>query len=222
MSNSRFILSALGKHGKRFVNEDWSYGVSSVKEGLDKINSSQSAIKSVAISEFNIIHTGGKGCPFKGDFNGDPETGYAKALHLGTTRIWNADGSINEERWKKFEDYVTAGQNADGIRKVTLSKVKEYLKYCLENDPQEQNTGRNTNSIFSSKFMQGRAAVAGWGEVFDRLTCGYVEDKEKNLDPYITLDIIREFFEDSEKALQKAEEKSLPVPKPQVTNSYRM
>lgn len=218
MINSRSeisINSALAKHVNRFTTDEQTYSPTTIAQGLAKINSSHSGLKGLGIFAFNSAHSGNT-CPWSAPFKPDPHTGYANNLHLGTTRIWNADGSINEERWKQFEDYISIGQN-NNEKIVTLSTLNAYLKKCFESDPEDPYTGRNALSLFSNKTIQQTAATGAWGEVFDRLCCGWVANKQNgNLEPYITLAVIREFFEDSNKAFLKAETNELPVAKPQA------
>src|SRR5690348_3333820 len=105
MSNNRstkLILTAMDKHVKRFVNEDWSYDPKSVAKGLEDVHADYPLVKGVAISTFNASHV--SKCPaMSGSFVPDEKTGYAKFLHMGTTRIWNEDGSVDEAKWKEFE-----------------------------------------------------------------------------------------------------------------------
>lgn len=212
------IFSALDKHVSRFADKNQNYSPTTVAEGLAKINGNQTLIKGTLIATFNATHASDNlVCPVThGHFVPDKDTGYAKNLHMGTTRIWNIDGSVNEERWKQFVEFVTAGQNEHEEKIVTQSQLKKYLKQCYENDEQEFNSGRNTHRLFSSKSAQRFAAIAAWDEVFDRLTCGWrpVEHKCNEFEPYINLSLIREFFEDSAAAFKRAEEKELPVAKP--------
>src|SRR3990167_8419575 len=221
MSDSRSTIqihAALTKHAARFCDENNDFTPTTVTNGLDIIHSSKTKIKGVAIATFNATHASSNVvCPVThAHFAPDAATGYAKNLHMGTTRIWNADGSVNEARWKKFADFVTSGQAANEEKIVPYSRLKAYLADCYQNDPQELTTGRNTQPFFSSKYVQGSAATAAWDEVYDRLTCGWkqVDEKNKELEPYITLALVREFFEDSTLALQKAQDGILPVAKP--------
>ncbi|MBA3660540.1 MAG: hypothetical protein H0W64_02315 [Gammaproteobacteria bacterium] len=214
------MLSALGKHPVPFSNGDTSYSPQTVAEGLKKAHGVHATIKGTIIATFNATHASKQWtCPVsKGNFKPDEKNGYAHHLHMGTTRIWNADGSINEERWDKFVAAVTAGQDEAKEKIVTLSALKNYLKVCYDQDEQDLNSGRNTHALFSSKKVQGFAATAAWDEVYDRLTCGWkpINSQSLVLEPYITLSLIRLFFEDSIVAFKKAEEGELPIPKPYV------
>jgi hypothetical protein len=212
------MLDALAKHVQRFADSNWDYSPTTVSSGLEKIHAHQSGLKGCFIAGFNATHSSSNiVCPVTGArFLPDAKTGYAKTLHLGTTRVWNVDGSINEERWQKFVLFVTEGQGPEADKIVVFSKLNAYLAFCYENDLQEQSTGRNTNALFSSKSVQGTAATKAWEEVFDRLAEGWlpVAGKTNVWEPYITLTLVREFFEDSKAAFQRAENKLLPVPKP--------
>ncbi len=226
MSTTRFLQSALGRHGNLFTDDLGNFTPGTVSNGLEEIHSSQSWIKGEVISTFNATHSSSNiVCPVTGaSFLPDEDTGFAKFLHLGTARIYKPDGSIDEERWDQFVNYISAGQTDTPI-KVKYSRHMAYLLDCYNYDPQESNTGRNTNCMFSSKYIQGTAATQAWNEIYDRLTCGWekMEDSD-NLEPYITLDLIRLFYEDTRKALQKAKDGELPVKKPEIQpqeSSYR-
>lgn len=212
--------SALKKHVARFCLANNDFTPQSVSAGLNVIHGTGTTLKGAVISSFNATHSSSNiVCPVTGArFEADEKTGYAKFLHMGTTRIWNADGSINEDRWKLFVDFVTEGQEANDEKIVTKSRLKAYLTKCYNDDPVDLSTGRNTNSWFSSKYVQGSAASAGWDEVFDRLACGWkqVPDHPTQFEPCLTLAIIREFFEDSVAAFQKAEDRVLPAAKPSM------
>jgi len=211
--------SALEKHVSRFVGRDGFFSPSTVTDGLDKIHSKGALIKGPLIAIFNSSHSGSK-CPFLAtEFKKDERSGYAKYLHLGTTRIWNSDGSINEERWQQFCIFILK-DHPDGKIFVTKSKMQAYLEHCKTTDPQEFETGRNTSALFSSASAQVFAATSAWDEVYERLTCGWVHNELlHDNEPYIDLDLIRLFFEDSNAAFLRAELRELPVAKPVVTRS---
>lgn len=211
------ILDFLTKHVSRFIDNNSNFSPTTIADGLTKIHGHQTEIKGALIATFNATHASDNLiCPVThGKFVPNKEKGYAKYLHMGTTRIWDEFG-INEERWQKFVDFTTEGQDPKAERIVTQSQLHAYLKHCYQNDAEELNNGRNTQAFFSSKFAQGFAATAAWDEVFDRLACGWLPLKNGCLghEPYINLSLIREFFEDSNAAFQKAEDRKLPVPKP--------
>ena len=209
-------LNPLAQHVRRFTDKNGFFSAQTVGDGLKRLHSNYPHLKGKAIAEFNNVHSGG--CPFfPRQFAKDPKTGYAKYLHLGTMRIWTVDGTIDEEHWAQFVSAVTQGQEQNETKIVTKSAVKAYLDECYKNDPQEETTGRNSNSIFSSSKVQSVAAIQAWKEVFDRLACGWVFNKQDNeYEPYINLDLVRLFFEDSDRAFEKAEKGELP----KATASY--
>lgn len=201
---------ALGKHVSRFVGPAGFFSSATVTAGLTKIHGHQPGLKGPIIATFNGIHAGAWRCPYA---QSAEKKDYSLNLHLGTTRIWNADGSINEERWQQLIAIAERKDPADE-EYITLSALKAYLEHCYANDPDEQSTGRNANSFFSSRYAQATAATQAWNEVFDRLACGWVLEKGgKELEPYIDLSLVRLFFEDSEAAFLKSEEGELPKPK---------
>jgi len=208
-------LTPLEKHLFLFIDKDKTFSPSTVSEALEKMHGSKSKAKGTAIASFNATHASSNYiCPaFKAQFTKD-KNGYARFLHLGTTRIWNADGSINQERLKKFEDYIAKESKEQIITKNTLTK---YLNICKLADKPESTTGRNADSFFSSQSTQELAGSAAWDEVFDRLACGWKPrpDDYREMEPYLSLEVLRDFFIDSPKAFLKAECGLLPVAKPE-------
>lgn len=216
-------LEPLEKHVARFVDQDGNFTPSTICAGLTKIHGSHPYAKGVAIATFNATHSDGTFYPISSaTFAKHPCSAFAKYLHLGTTRIWDANGKINEDNWNKMVTYAAENQHNDASI-LLQSTLKKYLTYCYYNDKEDTTTGRNASHLFSSKAIQGYAATAAWDEVFDRLTCGWqpLADKPSELEPYITMSLVREFFEDSSLVFKKAEEKSLPVPKPTQLNATK-
>ena len=207
---------AMAKHVSRFMKNGF-FSPSTVTDGLKQIHGVNPGAKGPVIAAFNSAHSGNWICPFGStEFKADAQNGYAKYLHLGTTRIWTVDGEVDPIRWKQFAEAVTPNQEQRNQKIVTKSALKAYLQQCYEQDPQEQNTGRNTNSWFSSGYVQATAASKAWDEVFDRLACGWeMNDKSEDYEPYINLDLVYLFFEDSEAAFMEAENQNLPIAKPE-------
>ncbi len=199
-------VTALEKHILPFLDTEKQFSPATVASILRAMHGSQPDLKGNVIAMFNATHaSNNRMCPaFSGYFKKD-ENNYARFLHLGTTRIWNPDGTINEERMKAFKAFVTEGR-ADHI--VTSQKLKDYLAHCFAKDPEVTENGnrRNANGWFflTNKKMrasfQANAAVAGWNEVFDRLACGHDESGK----PYLTWDIVEDFLRDSPKVFLMA------------------
>ena len=205
----------LGRHVARFARDGF-FSPATVKDGLEKLHSVSAKVKGTLISGFNSAHSGHVFCPFRpAEFKADAITGYAKFLHLGTTRIWNKDGSVNEERWQKLVDFVQENQGPQQSKFLTKSTLMKYLQFCLVNDPQESDTARNSRDWFSFSAIQSMSAKLAWNEVFDRLACGWIYvEATRDFDPLIRLDLVRLFFENSVEAFQLAETEALPALKP--------
>ena len=207
-------LTPLEKHVKRFTNSEWDFSPTTVSEGLEKIHSSSSSAKGAMISTFNATHSS-LHCPaLSGNFTKDPDEDFGRFLHMGTMRFWNRDGSDNKDRWEKFKKFVKENQNGDDSI-VWLSTANLYLTECYNNDPPEHDTGRNADSITSSKPVQGFAATAAWDEVFDRCACDYRKiEGSSSYEPCIKTSKMRQFIDDSDSAFQDTEDQKLPAPKP--------
>ena len=216
-------VTSLERHVLLFLDENKTFSPATVTAGLTLLHSHQPGMKGPLIATFNATHgSNNVVCPaLSAQFIKD-KNGYARFLHLGTTRIWNADGTINEDRLNQFKTAVTAGQDASQ-KIVTLSQLNAYLAQCLATDPatSENGSGRNADAKFglSSKKLrenaQASAATSAWSEVFDRLACGWIKNSSGALEPYMTLEITEEFFRDSPRAFLRAKCGLLPVPKPE-------
>lgn len=217
-------LSPLEKHLFLFLDKDKTFSPITVSTELTLMRGHMAKIKGMIISGFNASHGSNSSCPVMSAIFNKDQDDYARFLHLGTTRCWNADGSINEDRYRQFITTVTAGKtNSHGEPVVTLSRLKQYLSDCLEKDPEEQTSHRRTFGFFPSisKCTQAFAATAAWDEVFDRLACGWlpVDGKPTELEPYLSLQVTKEFFYDSPRAFLRAECGLLPIEKPAVVNT---
>lgn len=213
-------LSSLYKHIYYCLDSEGKFSAKSIAQKIKDMHGATPDLIGYFIDKFNSIHSGTHSCP--AFFDNGKTKALAKFLHLGTTRIWNADGSFNEDRWNKLMAAVTQRQEEQKEVIVVRSELKEYLAYCLLKDAPDFETGRQAEVWNSSKKIQAIAAVAAWDEVFDRLACGWVplkEGKPGELEPYLTKEVTREFFEDSALAFLRAECGLLPVPKPVVTLS---
>lgn len=184
-------------HVSFFADKEMKYNGKTVAEGLSKLNAKDPGITGELIAIFNSSHV----CPFSrsGIFKPDEKNGYADTLHLGTTRIWKTNGKIDEERWNQFANYVSQGQ--DKQIKVPLSLMFKYLDVCIEKDGEEPTTGRNTNGLIHSQWLQHKAAKAGWEKIYELMA---IDPDIK--DPVMTLDKHRAFFENTELALKNAYE----------------
>jgi len=211
------VQDALGKHVKSFVDASGFFSRATVEEGLKEIHSSHVAVTAEVIARFNGVHASGFfasswRCPHA---QTEGKNDYSRNLHLGTTRIWKADGSIDEARWAQFAA-IAERQQPEDEPYFTLSAVKNYLAKCNQQDPQEHDTGRNTDSLFSSGTIQATAAIKAWEEVFNRLASRWVLDANgTDTEPCLHVSIVREFFENSEAAFSKAVSGELPIPKPE-------
>lgn len=202
----------------RVVNDPNTYcsTVSAIAQQLSSMNNSKfvAYLKGLAIHTFNAVHRGGSLCPFLKD------TPLAASLHLGTTRVWNEDGSVNEIRLQQFISSASETYPAESSGIIRRSSLLAYLKKCAKNDPEDRKTGRHAER-FGSRFTQELAATAAWDEVFNNLTCGQIakKDKPNEKEPYISVEVIKEFFYDSGAAYLRAKLGLLPYAKQQLAAS---
>ncbi|TAL59824.1 MAG: hypothetical protein EPN84_10530 [Legionella sp.] len=186
------LNTPLGKHVRPLLNADGkTYSPSSISAMLARWHFANPDITAEAISRFNAGHV--SGCPFSrsGTFVPDKDGTYAPTLHLGTTRVYTKYGLIDEEQWNKLVSFLCP----NGEKRVYLKKLLEYLQIRAEQDPQELDTGRNTNGFFSSKKIQCTAAAESWKQAFEGLA---LNPGEKEL--YTNKEKLRAFFEDMNKA----------------------
>lgn len=208
-------FSSLERHVFLFLDKEKSFSPSTVTAELDKMHGSSAWLKGRMIATFNATHGSDNvmlpSCMAK--FVPDGKNKYARFLHLGTMRVWEKDGTVNQERLEKATKAVAVDHKECKEKIVSLHKLKEYLGECYKQDKQEKDTGRNTSAFFSSATAQAFAATAAWDEVFDRLACGWVKHGN-DLEPYLTESVFRDFFIDSPVAFLKAECGLLPAAKP--------
>jgi hypothetical protein len=205
-------LSPLAKHILYVIDNNFVSSPASVATRLKAMDSSMPDFKGWAIHLFNAGHRGNT-CPFfKKLAQGGLETAsLSSSLHLGTTRCWNANGSVNEDCWKRLVS--ATAEMVKGTAIITKTKFFAALKKWADEDPEDKTTGRQVSPLMPfSKEVQHDAGVKAWEEIFDRLTCGYKD----NTEPYITVEVMREFFDDSPVAYLRAECGLLPASKPQI------
>lgn len=229
-------VTALERHVISFLKADQMFDKHTVAHVLTGMRSSGADAKGSIIATFNATHgSSNHVCPaLSAQFRKD-KNAYARFLHLGTTRIWKADGIIDEVALKKFKEFFAKDQKEQKDQKeesirIPVSKLKDYLSACLQNDAPEttNGSGRRADGFFglSTQSMriktQAFAATAAWDEVFDRLACGKT-DKGEN---YITMKIAEEFFRDSTRAFLRAVCGLLPVtpevPQKSYESTYRL
>jgi len=203
-------LTPLYKHILWVLATDLCSSKASIKEKLDAMHGTLTGFKGSLIHQFNATQRGaGKGpliCPIP------PTADLESSLHLGTTRVWNSKGYMDEERWEKLVK-ATAVKDKHNNDVITFSKLKEYLTLCAKEDPEEKTTGRHDQSMLpkgNSRKTQEFAAVQAWAEVYNRLAYGYTQAR----DPYMLVQHVREFLEDSPVAYLRAECGLLPAPAP--------
>lgn len=198
-------LSPLQKHIFWVLDEKFRSSGKSVKEKLEAMKGSAAFFKGPLIHKFNATQRGAKplDCPFL------KTTDLRSSLHLGTTRVWDHNGMIDEARWEQLVKY-TVEKDALNNDIITLSKLKAYLAVCAKEDPVEKDTGRHDQSEDkgNSRGDQEYAAVKAWEEVYDRLKSGVTVKG----DPFMLVSTVREFHEDSPLTYLRAECGLLPLP----------
>ena len=96
--------------------------------------------------------------------------------------------------------------------------MNQYLQLCARSDYEDRTTGRCVHSFMSGTYAQITATKRAWNAVFERLACGWEYNEAlADEEPFVTLALIRLFFENSDEAFLKAERGELPVPKPAIT-----
>jgi hypothetical protein len=208
-------LSALEKHVFPFLDNNRTFSPATITAELNKMHASGAGIKGLLIAAFNANHGKSGVCPvLKAQFAADKNQ-FARFLHLGTTRVWNADGSVNEENWTKFIAYIAQVQN-NNTSYLAKSTLLSYLQKCYNEDKPDNTTGRNANAFFSLGKAQAGAGSAAWNEVFDRLTGKWIVGSNGKAEPCLTIEDTRSFFEDSAVVFLKAECGLLPIAKPRI------
>lgn len=188
-------LSALEKHVLAFSemrdDEKIKYSGNSIGTQLGELGSSKARLKGTLIHKFNAINSGR--CSLTStEFNHGDDGTFGYTLHLGTARIWNADGSINEDNLVDLIDstYEFNAEVNDFI--ITESSLFEYIAQRQNTDPEEPKNGRYSSYKPFSKKVQHGAANGAWGEVFESLKSGEIDGEA-----YITSSRLEKFFRDT-------------------------
>lgn len=178
--------SSLTKHVAAFgdLNEkgETTYSASTISNTLYQHGEPHSYAKALVISSFNQTHT--SQCPFTQGFFSNKETkDYGPTLHLGTNRFYNRRGEFVKERWLAF-----AGES----KYISQAQLLEYLATQTQTLAKQSDTGRNTDSWFSSETVQHLAGSEAWKEVFAIL----YHDESKEI-PEVDALLLEEFFNDT-------------------------
>lgn len=182
---------------KELPNGDLVYTGSSIANRLAKAGSMGSTAKGPIISMFNATHSGAR-CPFSRGVLPNNQS-IAQSLHLGTTRIWDENGHVNEKRFNAFVRACVSEHPEYGLI-FTPKNIKAYLLDCSRKDPIQENTGRNTLSTFSSRFVQEMAADKAWDELFASYKTGMVDGE-----PYLNYHAMYLFFHDTNALVKEVE-----------------
>ena len=136
-----------------------------------------------------------------------------KNLYLEKIHVCNSVGSINEEGWEEFKNFVSKGMPAEKIR-VSKSKMESYLDHCLIGDLARLEKGINAYALFASPNKEIIEAKSAWAEVYRQLACGWIPNESgDDLEPYIDLNLIRLIVEDSRGVSLIASRDMLPIAK---------
>ena len=209
--NDHSAMSALEKHVAAFGKTEAGkilYSRHTIADKLKNHGETSPGVVGTVINFFNRVHSGQ--CPFgHGTFSQAGQNDFAKSLHLGTLRLYRPDGSFNEDNWQAF---------AQDREMIGLSDLLNYLGGQTAALPEEQETGRNTDSWFSSRPLQETAGREAWKEVFKILACEWQANGD-DMEPLIQSDLLRLFFEDSPACLEVATKLGLPVAEPALEKS---
>jgi hypothetical protein len=211
--HSRYVeLSALEKHVYAFGSFDSknniNYSSTTIANELSHHGEPHYNIVGSAVSFFNATHSGK--VPY-GDitFSCPHQKEFGASLHLGTLRLYGEDGSFSQDNWDGF---------AKDNDNISLHQLMDYLEDKTGMLPDEHDTGRNTDSWFSSRKVQTTAGREAWKEVFKILACDWQEGKDKTLEPLVQTNLLELFFKDSLACLELAKQLKLPVAAPDTLN----
>lgn len=200
-ANTVSELSALEKHVLAFSEkrEDAKiiYSDNSIGTELTELGSPNAMTKGRVIHKFNAANSGK--CPFsRTEFNSGADGTFGYTLHLGSARVWDPDGSINEDKFAALIEATKEFNFELNEFIVKRNKVMEYLEYRRDIDPEVPETGRYASKIPFSREIQYKAATGAWGEVFESIKSGVDNDE-----PYVTVTRLELFFRDTPAVLRE-------------------
>jgi len=206
-------LSPLQKHvyafGKLTEDGQLIYNYSTIAERLAQHKENYSTLVGCAVFTFNAVHSGQ--CPYgSARFSQAGQNDFGVSLHLGTLRLYSSLGTFSEGLWEAF---------ADNHEEISLTYLNTYLAEKNNEYPEEQTTGRNTHSFFSSRYAQETAGSKAWGEVFKILASDWEEGMDGQFTPLVDARLLKLFFEDTLACLHIAKSLDLPVPQPTLAEA---
>lgn len=192
------------------------FSVQTIKDKLAAAGETSPGVVGALVDAFNAQHEGK--CPFISNvFAQVGQTNFGSALHLGTGRLYNQDGSFNEANWQKLVTALPADLVAE--KRIKRADLYAYLD-SIKDWPEEAGTNRHDNplSLFDNKAMQINAAKAAWMEVFKLFASDwYLGGDGVTYEPIVDLDLLKLFFTNTPLALVVAKQNGLPVQSPEVS-----
>lgn len=189
------MRTPLEKHVQVFTDSEGDLTYDSIKDGMQSVGMSEDDAKKAANFISGIGATKLGGCPY----SGIPASSVTKFVHPRDTGIYNADGTINEEMWSEL---TKLSEKVNGVEVITESSLLAFSKSRQDQD-----------SRWDWLWLGQKAATGEWRDFFNLLTDSYKGTGE-NAERCVTKAGLRQFYEDSSKIFEKAQNHELPAPRP--------
>ncbi|MCE0722874.1 MULTISPECIES: caleosin family protein [Legionella] len=179
-------VTPLEKHMKYFGgNQPEGISYTSISQQNERLGDSWLAARSNAA----IVSAAGgmkvSGCPFS-IFKAKHAVGVLN--HPQSTRIYNLDGTINEERWSELLDYAEENEETNKLV-ITEASFYQFLDACRQQETR------------SDTFGIGLKASNGeWSAFFDKFADTNAEGVR-----FVSIERLRKFYEDSHEVGEEVE-----------------
>lgn len=187
-------------HIKPFLDKDGYFSPSTISKELEALHAPLAGPKGLGIFAFNRLHAGSSGPITK-------NTDFSPHIHLGTARIWNRNGKLNETNWQKLVKFTQDTQSPRHQDIILESTWENFIKKINAEEGPEPGTGRDASTLLSSKKAQEIAGSAARVQVFDLFSKGKTavknEGKAVTQERYMTLSDLELFYRDTGKLLSE-------------------
>jgi hypothetical protein len=196
---SAHVQTPLEKHVGFFADASGQVTFTSIRDAQRSVGDGLLVASGKAAAVMAVGSKIVKGCRFAAF---TPMEG-VKLIHPCDSRVFTADGGINEVAWEQLVKATVGGSGGNFIRQDSLMK---YMEICREID------ASNTDVKFWTKLSKGE-----WDDLFAKCTNHWDKTPEdRNYQPCITVALLREFFEDTPAVFTRCKDKLLPVREPTV------
>ncbi|HHT0593261.1 TPA: hypothetical protein ACTXXA_002032 [Legionella anisa] len=179
-------VTPLEKHIKYFGgNQPEGISYTSISQQNERLGDGWLAARSNAAIVMAAAGSKISGCPFS-MFKAKQAVGVLN--HPQSTRIYNLDGTINEERWMELLDYAEENEETKELL-ITEDNFYQFLDACRKKETRPDTFG-----------IALKASNGEWSAFFDKFADTNTEGKR-----FVSIARLRKFYEDSHEVGEEVE-----------------